>query len=102
MGVDWSHYLVALLFAGFITLTLGMVILALGLFRRVSRRCAACGYDLKGLPPGTICPECGQNRVVDQGREIPRTHWQVWLGALTIGIVVVPLTLALLILVFAW
>lgn len=22
--------------------------------------CAACGYDLRGLPAGTICPECGR------------------------------------------
>ena len=23
------------------------------------RRCPACGYDLRGLPPGHLCPECG-------------------------------------------
>ena len=22
-------------------------------------RCPACGYDLRGLPPGRVCPECG-------------------------------------------
>lgn len=22
--------------------------------------CVDCGYDLKGLPPGSVCPECGR------------------------------------------
>ncbi|NNF44881.1 MAG: hypothetical protein HKO59_01675 [Phycisphaerales bacterium] len=25
----------------------------------MTRPCPACGYDLQGLPPGRLCPECG-------------------------------------------
>jgi hypothetical protein len=27
--------------------------------RRRAGRCTRCNYDLKGLPPGSPCPECG-------------------------------------------
>lgn len=30
--------------------------------RNWKHRCAGCGYDLRGLPPGTICPECASDR----------------------------------------
>jgi hypothetical protein len=26
---------------------------------RAAGRCAACGYDRKGLSKGAVCPECG-------------------------------------------
>lgn len=31
-----------------------------------SRRaqCRSCGYDLRGLPSGVVCPECGKAAVV--------------------------------------
>ncbi|MFZ4576558.1 MAG: hypothetical protein ACOYN0_19410 [Phycisphaerales bacterium] len=29
------------------------------LIRRHRGNCGICGYDLKSLPRGTICPECG-------------------------------------------
>jgi hypothetical protein len=31
------------------------------LFRTRQSRCAACGYDTKGLPADTACPECGHH-----------------------------------------
>lgn len=41
----------------------------LGRWRRLSRqragRCAGCGYDMKGLALGAVCPECGAMRAVD-------------------------------------
>ena len=30
------------------------------LTRRIRGRCPACNYDLRGLAPGTPCPECGR------------------------------------------
>lgn len=29
------------------------------------RPCSNCGYNLRGLPPGTICPECGSSDGLD-------------------------------------
>ncbi len=35
--------------------------------RRRAGRCPACAYDLRGLPPGTPCPECGKSDTVTRG-----------------------------------
>jgi hypothetical protein len=29
--------------------------------KRLHGCCVMCGYDLRGLPPGELCPECGRN-----------------------------------------
>lgn len=31
--------------------------------RHVEGTCRVCGYDLKGLPAGSACPECGRPQV---------------------------------------
>ncbi len=45
--------------------------------------CPKCGYDQRGLPPGTSCPECGEvfwpGRVVsDVNRWTDRTLLDLW------------------------
>ncbi len=37
-------------------------------FRRRRDRCVHCSYDLRGLPCGSRCPECGADRAGLQGR----------------------------------
>jgi hypothetical protein len=37
----------------------GGVCLLATIRRRRPGRCRACGYDLAGLAPGSVCPECG-------------------------------------------
>lgn len=39
----------------------------------VSRPCSKCGYDLKGLPPRSRCPECGADEYTrEQARKAGR------------------------------
>ena len=44
----------------------GLVIRAPGAIRRLHRRragrCVRCAYDLRGLPAGAQCPECGHQQ----------------------------------------
>ncbi len=47
-------------------------------FRREAWQCRACRYDLRGLAPGTPCPECGRParpiaRAAPGGASTPRT-----------------------------
>ena len=51
--------------SGGLTLAFG----APSIFRRRKRpgHCPACGYDLRGLPAGASCPECGGNRLAPRG-----------------------------------
>jgi hypothetical protein len=39
-----------------------------------SLTCAACGYDLRGLPPESACPECG-TAIEDTGAAAPVVRW---------------------------
>ncbi len=38
--------------------------------RARGNRCPKCNYDLRGLPEGSPCPECGQERMAAAGGEI--------------------------------
>ena len=33
--------------------------------RKLVGRCPHCHYDLRGLPPGSLCPECGRGSTAD-------------------------------------
>ncbi|MCX5659973.1 MAG: hypothetical protein NTW19_09665 [Planctomycetota bacterium] len=67
-----DHYAVVMLPCWFIIL-LSIPLPALWVrARRVRRRslvgcCKACGYDLRGSPPGGDCPECGAKRAAEAG-----------------------------------
>lgn len=54
--------------AYFVTLSPAIWVLraARGVERRVDGRCAACSYELAGLP-GAICPECGTANLAGDG-----------------------------------
>jgi len=50
----------------------------------VSRPCAKCGYDMKGLALNAACPECGadsytRSRAAKEGKQ--GTWWSKWLGS---------------------
>lgn len=40
----------------------GMAWLSRGGSARAGAACAACGYDMRALPEGSTCPECGRER----------------------------------------
>lgn len=43
--------------------------------------CGRCGYSLRGLPAGTVCPECGaETRVVGTRRPVRRWWGGTWLA----------------------
>jgi hypothetical protein len=53
----------------------------------VQHLCRSCGYDLRGLPTGQICPECGAQldgtNTIVPGQVITR-RWRWMLGAVMI------------------
>lgn len=66
LGVIWSRFIPNVLIHAAILFTFwrGCVFMSRWSKRhRYTRqnRCPTCGYDLKGLPPGTLCPECGMS-----------------------------------------
>ena len=40
--------------------------------------CGACGYDLRGLPEGGACPECGSTSVINQDEEQANRMESMW------------------------
>lgn len=69
------------------------------------RPCGSCGYNLKGLTPGGVCPECGTpirdrasaNEATPELLEAPRGHVQALAAGcfILIGVVVLKYLLAL-------
>jgi hypothetical protein len=54
--------------------------------------CAACGYELRGLPPDSACPECGTS-IEDTVGAAPVVRW---LGGFRLGVTAFGLALFLL------
>lgn len=57
------------------------------------KNCPDCGYDLRGLVPTSICPECGRH---------PGPIRKSWLGFITVLPLAVGIGMALVFLVTAW
>ncbi len=56
----WPEFIINTAFwAGVLWLVFGGAAWLRGLWRIRQGRCAACGYDLRGLAPRSTCPECG-------------------------------------------
>ncbi len=60
--------------------------------RHPDTRCAHCDYDLSGLPPRHICPECGHPFDADTVTWRPRRH--LWLVAVDLGSVIIAIVLS--------
>lgn len=63
IGIIWPGFLANTALAA---LLWGLPIYSLTIWRSrqiVRGRCPHCGYDLRGTPPGSPCPECGRARV---------------------------------------